>query len=293
MRPRAGAALPVSLARTVTAESQSSAAGSSDKDVARGSELVKLGAETLSGLGIGLVVGGPIGAAAGAATPIVTRVLALVGHQIRDQFGPREEIRIGGALGVALERIRERLDAGQKPRDDGLFEPGADPEGLLEGTLRAAAGSYEEKKIPYIGAFYASLAFDKSVSPASAQMFIRLLDRLSYRQFVALAYLDDPGKQSEREQIDAAAKEGEAGTPADLEAELGELANMRLVGFRQEDGGVAHPLATYGGGQVHAHSMATTALTGVGQTFTRLAELDRIPAEDREAFAAELREGGL
>jgi hypothetical protein len=163
------------------------------QDVQRGTELIQLASESLGGLGIGFAVGGPIGGAAGAATLLVTRVLALVGHQIRNQFGPREEIRIGGALGVAVERISERLDAGETPRDDGLFEPGADPQGLLEGTLRAAASSYEERKIPFIGRFYASLVFDRSVSPATAvatqhrgdtRHQLRVMNRLNHVVFV-------------------------------------------------------------------------------------------------------------
>ena len=80
---------------------------------------------------------------------------------------------MAGALAVALGRIEERREAGEQPRQDGLFDPGSDPRGLLEGTLRSAARSYDEKKVPFIGAFYgASSVFEEDIDVNTGQFLI-------------------------------------------------------------------------------------------------------------------------
>lgn len=189
---------------------------------------------------------------------------------------------------IALGRIEQRREAGDEPRQDGLFEPGEDPEGLLEGSLLSAARSYEQKKVPFIGAFYSSFVFERDVSSLTAHYLLRLLDRLTYRQLCALAYLADDGRRSERERVQAAATEEGDRTSPTLSAELNDLANLGLVGYEQDGGLVANPLATYGAGQITASSMARTALTELGRTLARMAELNQIPTEDQEQVAAAL-----
>ena len=131
-----------------------------DESLDKGAELVELSAHSVSaliGAGVGLTLGPPgvlIGAAAG---PTVTKLVRWAGAEIRERlFSEKEEVRIGTALTIAAARIQARQESGEEPRADGLFEPGEDPEGLLEGTLLSAARAYEEKKVPFVGAFYAS-----------------------------------------------------------------------------------------------------------------------------------------
>lgn len=233
---------------------------------------------------------GPPGALAGAAAgPALTRALRWVGGEIRTRLvSSNEEARIGTALVIAMGRIEERRGAGEEPRQDGLFAPGADPEGLLEGTLLSAARSYDQKKVPFIGAFYASFVFAADVSTLTAHYLLRLLDRLTYRQLCALAYLTDPERRSEREEIQTTASEEGDRTSPTLSAELSELANLGLIGFEQDDGSVANPLGTYGGGQVTSSSMARTGPTDLGATLARMAELNRIPAPDQRQVVAAL-----
>ena len=53
----------------------------------------------------------------------VTRGMKRVVDEIRERVvGPRRVVRVGAALPVAGARISERLDAGEDPRDDGLFD---------------------------------------------------------------------------------------------------------------------------------------------------------------------------
>lgn len=204
-----------------------------------------------------------------------------------------EEVRIGSALYVALERFKERRDAGEEPRQDGLFDPGSDPRGALEGTLLAAARSYDEKKVPFIGAFYASFAFDEEISIEDAHFMLSLLDRLTYQQLCALAYFADSETEDERMEIQVeAVEQGERASPS-LLAELFELANFGLLGVWQGRPGEVRALgetyATVGGGvPVIARSLGKLALTPLGETLARLAELTKIPQEDRREIAVGL-----
>lgn len=267
-------------------------ADSEAQDLEKGQELVHIGAESLSALaaaGVGLAFGPPGALAVAAAAPAISRALRWAGGEIRTRLlSSKEEARIGTAFVVALGRIEERLQAAEQPRQDGLFRPGEDPEGLLEGSLLSAARSYDEKKVPFIGAFYASFVFAADVSPVTAHYLLRLLDRLTYRQLCALAYLADPKRRSEREEIQATASEEGDRTSATLSAELNDMANLGLIGYGQEDGSVANPLGTYGGGRVSASSLARTVPTELGNTLARMAELRRVPEQDQRHVIAAL-----
>jgi hypothetical protein len=205
-----------------------------------------------------------------------------------------EEVRIGTALYVALERFKEREQDGDEPRADGMFEPGADPRGALEGVLLAAARSYDEKKVPFIGAFYASFVFDEEVSIEEAHFMLTLLDRLTYQQFCALAYFSDPKNKPELERIQQEAEEdGSRASPA-LLSELFELANLGLLGAWQGDPeevlSFGETFATFGGGiPVLAKNASRLALTSLGETLVRLAELQKIPDTDMQLVAVGLR----
>jgi hypothetical protein len=263
-----------------------------------GRELIELGSETLASV-TGAAAGsflGPPGALAGAAAgPSIARAVAWAGRTMKSRLlSANEEARIGTALYVALERFKEREDAGEKPRKDGFFEPGGDPRGALEGALLAAARSYDEKKVPFVGAFYASFVFDERVSIAEAHFMLTLLDRLTYQQFCAMSYFADPGSQAEREQIQLAAEEENTPSSPALLSELFELANLGLLGARQGDPAEVRSFgetyATFGGGiPIVARQASRLALTSLGGSLARMAELHKIPDADKEAIGSKLR----
>lgn len=263
-----------------------------DAGVESGQELVQIGADTLAAAGgaAGSFLG-PVGAIAGAAvTPVIGRLMGSAGRAIQRRFlSSKEEVRIGGALAVALGRIEERRRAGEQPRQDGLFDPDSDPRGLLEGTLRSAARSYDEKKVPFIGAFYASFVFEEDVNVNTGQFLLNLLDRLTYHYFCCLAYFADPATHEERMHIQAAAEEDGDRTPPILVAELAEMANLGLLGFVQPDGSTTNPGSTFGSLTITGKTLAGTAPTELGKTLVRMAELDKIPKEDQQAVGVELR----
>jgi hypothetical protein len=107
-------------------------------EVESGRGLVQFGAETLAGLG-GAAAGaflGPDGALAGAAAgPSVVRALGWAGRNIKTRMlSSTEEVRIGTALYVALERFKERERAGDEPGETVYSSPVPIPAGRLRGS---------------------------------------------------------------------------------------------------------------------------------------------------------------
>jgi hypothetical protein len=241
------------------------------------------------------LLGGPAGVVAGAAAGVaVARVFRRVGNEVVERvLGPRQRVRVGGALAVAITEIDARLDAGKRPRGDGFFD---DSEGerakaaeILEGVLLHAANAYEERKVRYLGNLYAGIAFDETVSPATANFLLVMSDRLTYRQLAILALFGRAATfQTNLILADVAKKEGTAQPTDDIIAELDELGAMKLVGVLQEGGWVANYASVLDGGSFRTLSLARIGPTPTGELLFRLMELEDIPQQDVDHVLEEL-----
>jgi hypothetical protein len=160
-------------------------------------------AGAVAGSVLATIAGPPGIVVSGAGGVAVTRVLKAVGGAMfRRNLEQRQETRAGAAFGVAASRISARIMRGDQLRDDGFFYADdvqttrrSPAEEILEGTLRAAAAEHEERKVPFLGAFWGNLAFAPEISRDSANFLLHLAERLTWRQFVLLAYasqLSDP-----------------------------------------------------------------------------------------------------
>jgi len=252
-------------------------------------ELIEGGSElagAATGAAIGLL-GGPGVAIGGAVVGVaLTRVLKRVGADLKQRLlGPREEVRIGAAAAFAGATIRELLDAGRTPREDGFFEaqdeerPAA--EEVLEGVLLKARDAYEEKKVRLLGILYGQVAFHSEISPAHANHLIELGSRLTYRQLVVLAVAQDEAGRSrlrasdyrgDSEAVQRLGLEGQA-----LLTEIYDLYQQGLV----HGGGEAWISVTDGNPQA-------MRAQGSGVVLARLMTLDTIPSEDRETVYNQL-----
>lgn len=233
-----------------------------------------------SGAAIGLL-GGPIGAIGGAVAGVaVTRTFRRVGADIRQRFlGPREEVRIGAATAHAAATIHALLEAGHMPRDDGFFEAGTDQrppsEELLEGVMLKARDAYEERKVRFLGMLYGQVAFHPDISVGHANHLLELASRLTYRQMVILAVVQDDTNRS-RLRMDRYGTDNVAIDRLGLDGiaiitELYDLYQQGLVN---------------GGGKawisVGDVAPAQTRLQGSGAVLARLMAIDSIPFEERE-----------
>ena len=103
-----------------------------------------------------------------------------------------ERERGEAALRHALTALGERIEAGERVRDDGFFdrpheEDGRTPaEELLEGVLRKARDAHEARKAERLGRLYAYLAVSPEVTPNHANYLLDLAGRLTYQQLLLL-----------------------------------------------------------------------------------------------------------
>lgn len=186
----------------------------------------------------------------------------------RRVWSPNEVNKIKTVIDSALLEINSRLDGGLQPRDDGFFtdeQSGrAQADEILEGVLLKARDQHEEKKLIYLGYFFANLAFRSDVSGSLANYFIKTANALSYRQFVLLRHIAD----SMNEAFNAEPIRGRSHSLPDLTALAKE--EMEL-----------HSAASFGGyGLLNGVTSYTDVVSELGQTFIELFNLKLIPNED-------------
>lgn len=264
-----------------------------DEDAERAADLIAAGSEMASaaaGGALGLI-GGPPGIAAGAVGGVVvSRVVKRLGAELQERvLGSRQRIRAGAAFAVAADRIREYLEQGQHPRDDGFFDAHdtgrAPADELLEGVLLQAADSYEERKVPYVGALFASLAFRDDVSPAHAHVLIRLAGELTYRQFQAVAYFAENAESNDLVFLDGRRQEsGRHPFPNGFGREFTELSDLGLIGFVRRGHPITRSDETWRGVGPEEQRLASLAPTSTGDLLYELMELARIPLSEKRAI---------
>jgi hypothetical protein len=148
--------------------------------------------------------------------------------------------------------------------------------------MRAAADQHEERKVPFLGAFWANLAFRADVSRGYANFLLHLAERLTWRQLVLLARAGrstDEQAASLTEELDRRLNRDRP-RDAGLPVELDELADLRLV----------EPPArrrTYGeleGGDMRMSfgdpGAGEPELTAMGRLLYELLELSEVPQEE-------------
>lgn len=246
-----------------------------------------------AGAAVGLI-GGPFAAVAGgAAGAAIGDMLAAAGVEFYQRvLGPRQGQRAAGALAVATVEIHRRLEAGEVPRSDFVDDGSEDSNAaeILEGTLLTAANAFEQRKVEFIGRFYANLAFREDISASYASLLLRFIDRLTFGQFRAMAVLGNEEHRQELLQLGAERKEGAFRSDVAVVAELDELSAMGLIGIAQTDGTVVPIGGTFGGSQSWSTMELWLArLTESGQLLHDLLGLTAMDADEERAVLALLR----
>jgi hypothetical protein len=156
-------------------------------------DIIELSSEitgSLASAALGLL--GPLGTLAGSmGAPIFTKLLQNIGTEIYDRkLSKREVVRVGAVLTYTTIKINEKINAGEKLRDDGFFEDKvnslSDADEITEGVLITAQREHEEIKIVYYSNLLANIAFDKTISKDFANQLIKIGQQLSYNQLCLL-----------------------------------------------------------------------------------------------------------
>lgn len=162
------------------------------------SEIIDTSSEVGGGIGgaiIGGLIAGPPGAIIGGASgPILTRLFAKAGKEIKERvLGNREEIRIAHTYSTGWYRLKYRLEKGDTLREDDFFDSDeinrSAADEILEGVIRSAQSEYQERKLRFYGNLLANISFDASINREKANLFLNIAQNLSYRQLCILQYM--------------------------------------------------------------------------------------------------------
>jgi hypothetical protein len=273
-----------------------------DEDHGAALALIESGSDlagAAAGGAAGFLVGGPGGAAAGGAGGVLlTRTLRRMGREvIHWRMGALEEVRVGAATDFAFDSIRARIMAGEVPRDDAPWREDAGrgrsaAEEVFEGVLRAAAESWEQRKVRYIGLLFASLAFRPDVDPAYANILLRLGQRLGYRALLLVAFFGRHTGENGLIEIDIARDEaGRLPLPAGLAHDLDEIGELGLLGvYNKQHTAVLLAAQTAGGPSLAMqHRLGQLTLTATGQDLHDLMRLDTVQGAELSEIWAGLR----
>ena len=157
-----------------------------------GTEFFGSGAGAGASAALGLLIGGLGGAVIGGIVAKGFEIgLSKVGQEISERhLGTREKIRVGAALTIAAQEIRQRLESGETLREDGFFDEKqsgrSDAEEVAEHVLLKSQREPEEKKIQYMGYLLASISFDSQISVHMAHQLTKAAEQLTYRQLCVL-----------------------------------------------------------------------------------------------------------
>ena len=162
---------------------------------AAGSAVGALVGTIFAGPGPGTVTGAIIGGAAGGA--IGETLKKGLEEVVKRVLSCREQIRVGAVINFAAYKIKQRLDAGDKPRTDTFFTVDetdrSDADEIFEGVLLKSKNENQEKKIRFMGNLFANVAFRSDIPITVANFFLSTAEALSYRQLCFIALLHQRG----------------------------------------------------------------------------------------------------
>lgn len=249
--------------------------------------MIDEGVEIAGGAGgaaLGLLSSDPIlTTALGGAGAAAAITLRHVGNEFVDRFlGPRERKRVGAVMAVIARGIHAHRAKGEEVRADGFFDAGPggrrDADEVAESVLLKCQREPEEKKIPYMGHFFANVAYSPDVSALMAHQLAKHAEQLTYRQFCLLnvAMYRKPHYRLRSEDY---RDHGNIGI--ELIQGLYELFDLYNRGFVNFDGE-----AVFSPTDVKPGSMQTV---GLGVVLAALLKVKVIPDDDLTPVVAELR----
>ena len=219
---------------------------------------------------VGGAIAGPAGVIGGLA---VSRLLQKVGNEMCQRYlGPREDYRVGTAIGFAGQKIEGLLSQGEIPRSDWFNEDydidqkeRTPVEEILESFLLKSQREVEEKKLPYMANLLANLCFH-SCDLAESHQLIKAAEELSYRQMCLLNVIETKDDLRDQNYRDYNKMTDQLGS---LLFEYFNLWNKEYLGIEGIPG-------------VTNINPNRTKIQGLGKQLFGLMELGKIPNEDTD-----------
>lgn len=196
-----------------------------------------------------------------------------------NSLSKREDMRVEEVFKQVVQKIISKLNEGKIPRSDDMYYANEmdipNAQEIFEGVLLKAREEHQAKKLRLYSDFFANLCFDETINLEHAHFLLTLIERLTYRQFVILAYLSD-GKCIATNRWDAlfkVANTSELIRYYDFYSEYVDLYNIRLVTQTNKMPGFAL-------------GMSQTKISEMGIKIAELLELNSIPQEDIKKIKA-------
>ncbi|MYE11810.1 MAG: hypothetical protein F4X99_09115 [Gammaproteobacteria bacterium] len=236
-----------------------------------------------SGPALGLLSGDPaLGVVLGGTGAAAASALRHIGQEFVDRFlGPRERKRVGAVIAVIADDLHAKLSSDEPLRDDAFFDPGlrgrSDGDEVAESVLLKCQREPEEKKVPYMGHFFANVAFRPDISALMAHQLAKHAEQLTYRQFCLLNLAT---YQQSHHRLRSEDYRGQKNFTVELLQVLYELLDLYNRGFINFGGEVA-----FGPTDVKPGSMRTQ---GLGSHLAVLLDVSGIPDDDLTPIVAQL-----
>ena len=190
-----------------------------------------------------------------------------------NSLSKREDMRVERVFKQVVQKIIINLKEGKIPRSDDMYYANEidipNAQEIFEGVLLKAREEHQAKKLNLYSNFFANLCFDETINLEHAHFLLSLIERLTYRQLVILAYLSD-GKCIRTNKWDALFKVANASKLIryyDFYSEYVDLYNIRIITQTNKNSGFAL-------------GMSETRISEMGIKVSTLLELKDIPRED-------------
>lgn len=220
---------------------------------------------------LGFLAGDPFVAAVGAGCGVLmANAVRMVGEDILNRFlSEREQTRVLGVVAISANEINNRINNGEKLRDDNFFEKNnrkrSDAEEVVENIILKSQREPEEDKIQYLGYLLSNIAFDKNIGVHYAHQMIKTLEQLTYRQLCILKLSVNKNRFNLRNND----YRGQENFPIELTQLLYEYLDLYHRGLINFGGEVALGLADIIPGR--------TTVQGMGADIYNLTYLSKIP----------------
>ena len=254
-----------------------------------GTEMFGAGIGTAVGAVLGSI-GGPGGAAiGGVAGKLIENLIRKVGKEFSERhLSTREEVRVGTAIAIAAAEISQRLQSGEKLREDDFFDEKqtgrSDAEEVAESVLLKVQREPEEKKIQYMGYLLARTAFDSRIGVHMAHQLTKAAEQLTYRQLCILRFCAEKGNFGLPDILNLA--RDMSNPTEELSEVLHEYWDLYLRSFIDFGQGFDISMTEFGPkGMIP--EMAD--LQGMGEDLYNLMRLSLIPDKDIAPIAAQLK----
>ena len=185
-------------------------------------------------------------------------------------------------MAIIARDIHIRTKRGEKVRSDDFFDQKtggrSDAEDVAESVFLKCQREPEEKKIQYMGHFYANVAFHPEVSAHMAHQLIKHAEQMTYRQFCLLNIAKFDNHRTELRESDY---RGQGSFPLPLQELLYEAMDLYHRGFVNFDGEVV-----FGPTDVKPRSMKAQ---GLGMHLATLLNVEFISEDDLLPIVEQLR----